>query len=351
MTQDANSYIAAVDEDQTDKLTVGDFIKAIRERARIVWGTIAAIFVLTFLILLIKPPLYTATIIVAPAPSSTAKGATASSALSSISGLIGGSTATTSTPLQPIDEFMQLIISPRVAQKVIDADPTVLQKVFFKEWDPVTKQWHPPTDVFSTFQRFVCDIFGLPSWSKPSAQRLATYLSTGLEISEVSTTPMQEISFTFKDPKFAVDLLQHLDRWGDAIVRDEAMMLADKQIDYLQKKLDQTTSIDYRQTLLSLLASQVTTRMTINSNLPYAASVVQPAVASDLPTSPNPVIWLSIAIVVGALFGIFLALGAALIWPDGVPQSTFVRDRVLAPIRRIFTHVTSSSPSTRPNEK
>ncbi len=329
--------------DQGDQLTIKDFMHAIRERARLVWFSAAVCTALAIVIMILKPPVYTATMILAPAPASSQKvpsSSSLSSTLSSVTSLVTGASPTAS-PVAPMDEFMQLILSPRVAQRVIDKDPTVLPTIFYKEWNPATKQWHPPHDPISLFVEGVYTIFGLPAWSPPSAQRLSQYLVTNLEITPVSTTSMQTIAFTFKSPQFATRLLTELRREGDKIVRDEAADVADKQIDYLQKKLDTTQQLDERQMLLGLLQTQVMTRMSINNNLPYAASTVQPAVSTDLPTGPNPFVWIAIGIVVGLLLGIFLALGAVLIWPEGMP-SLKPGGILPASVRRAVVYVTGT---------
>jgi hypothetical protein len=95
--------------------------------------------------------------------------------------------------------------------------------------------------------------------------------------------------------------------------------------------------VDYRQMLLSLLAQQVSTRMSINSSLPYAAFLVQVPAPTDTPTSPNPFIVLGVVIVVGGLFGVFGALTAGLVWPEGIP----------VPLRRRSTIRTRMSQALR----
>jgi TRAP-type C4-dicarboxylate transport system permease small subunit len=312
------------DDDTRDSLSLRDFARAIRERARIVWGMIILCFALGCLYMIIVKPQYTVTMVVGPAPASS-QAKTSASALSSlsgatsaISGLLG--TSTTPSTLAPMDEFMQLIESPRVMQKMIDKNPAILPTIFYREWDAKTKTWHPPPGPLSVIGQLVYKAFGLPSYVPPSAQRLATDLFNTLTITEVNTTAMQQISWTFINPKFGVQFMSDLRSEADAIVRKENQDLADKQIEYLQNKLNTTEQLDQRQMLLGLLQNQVMTRMSINASIPYAAMMVQQAVSSDLPTSPNPFIVMTVAIVVGFLFGVFIALICALVWPAGIQR-------------------------------
>ncbi len=327
------------EDDRRDSLSLRDFARAISQRSRIVWGLIIFAITIGAAYMYIAKPQYTVTMIVGPSPASANANGKAASALSSLSGatsalsgLLG--TSTTPTQLAPMDEFMQLIISPRVAQDMINKDPSILPTIFYKEWDAAKKEWHPPPGPISMIGQIVYKIFGLPSYAPPTAQRLATYLSTALTITEVGSTAMQQISFTFVDPKFTVKFMSDLRASADAIVRKEAQDLADKQIDYLQQKLATTQQLDQRQMLLGLLQNQVMTRMSINSSLPYAAIMVQAPVATDLPTAPNPFTVITIALVVGFLTGVFLALLAALIWPQGLPRKTTYTSGRFAPTFR-----------------
>lgn len=338
-------------QEAADSLSLSDFIGAIKRRSRILWGSILLGLVLGCVYMIVTKPLYTVTMVVGPAPSSSGKVAgTAASSLSSASSALSGILGTTTSPTQiaPMDEFMQLILSPRVAQQIIDKDPTVLQTFFAKQWDPVKKEWHPPLALFPIIQRSVYAIFGLPGWSKPSAQTLATYLVANLTIAEVSTTAMQTISINVPKPAFGVAFFKHLRSEADLIVRQEAQDLADKQIDYLQQKLNQTQQLDQRQMLLGLLQSQVMTRMSINSSLPYAATIIQQPIASDLPTSPNPFIVLTIAVIVGFLLGVFFAMLATLIWPNGIPRMNYSH-RYLIPARRALEYFLTVPENVRSN--
>ena len=46
--------------------------------------------------------------------------------------------------------------------------------------------------------------------------------------------------------------------------------------------------------------------MMIQVDLPFAARVIEPPIASDQPTFPKPVLFLALAIVIGAMIGVFI---------------------------------------------
>ncbi|MGH6870091.1 MAG: hypothetical protein ACREHE_01180 [Rhizomicrobium sp.] len=331
-----NPYAAL---DEGSGLSVGHFVTAVRERSRIVWVTTALCLVIVCALIILPPPQYTITYVAYPSQTSQDKslGSTLSSLAGPLAGLIGSSAT---SDVQPFDLYMQLIMSPRCAAVVIKKDPEVLQKIFYKEWDPATKKFYPPHDIISIIQRTFNFIFGLPTYKPPTAERLAQWLTDNLTVTQVNATSMNSIAFSTPYPEFGGRFMRELDRAADSIIRDEAARLTDAQIAYLQNKLNQTTVVDERQTLLSLLSAQETTRMSINQYLPYASVVLQNAYSSDLPTWPNPVVLIALGLFVGLVFGTFAAITVAMIWPAGSPHYVPSRYRVVTAYRKALWGLT-----------
>ncbi len=98
--------------------------------------------------------------------------------------------------------------------------------------------------------------------------------------------------------------------------------------------------MDYRQTILSLLSAQETTRMSINKDLPYASAVLQNSFSTDLPTWPNPLVLLAVAVFIGLVLGSVGALTAAMIWPEGSTRFTPSRYGVVTWYRRAIWSIT-----------
>jgi hypothetical protein len=323
---DQRNPYAALDEEAG--LSVGHFVTAVRERARIIWVTLSVCILVACALIILPPPQYTITYIAYPSQTSQDKslGSTLSALAGPLAGLIGSSAT---SDVQPFDLYMALIMSPQCAAKVIKKDPEVLQKIFYKEWDPATKRFYAPHDVISIIQRTFNFIFGLPTYKPPGPQRLAMWLTENLTVTQVNSTSMNAISMSTPYPQFGQRFLQELNTTADAIIREEAQRLTDAQISYLETKLTQVQTVDYRQTLLGLLSAQETTRMSINQNLPYASVVLQSAYSSDLPTWPNPIVVLAVAAFAGLVFGAFAALTVAMVWPSGAPRYAPSRYRVV----------------------
>ncbi|HEX3674048.1 MAG TPA: Wzz/FepE/Etk N-terminal domain-containing protein [Rhizomicrobium sp.] len=325
--------------DEPGGLSIAHFVQAVADRSRIVWAVVALCIIVGCALIILPPPQYTISYIAYPSQSSQDKslGSTLSALAGPLAGLIGSGAT---SDVQPFDLYMELIVSPHLAQRVINKDPEVLHKIFYKEWDPVSKTYHPPHDVLSTISRIFAYIFGLPAYAPPTAARLSSWLTDNLTIAAVNSTSMQQISFTTPYPSFGVRFLTEMNTEADAIIREEAAKLTDAQISYLENKLSQIQVSDYRQTILSLLSAQETTRMSINEYLPYASVVLQNSFSSDLPTSPNPLIILIIALVAGLVLGTFAALTAAMVWPNGARRFVPSRYRVVTAYRRAVWYLT-----------
>lgn len=330
-------------------LNLSHFVIAVRERARIVWITLALCALVGCALIILPPPLYTITYIAYPSQTSQDKslGSTLSALAGPLAGLIGSSAT---SDVQPFDLYMELIMSPRCTARVIKMDPEVLPRIFYKEWDPVGKRFYPPHDILSITQRTFNFIFGLPTYKPPTPERLALWLSDNLGVAQVNSTSMNAISFSTPYSAFGKRFLQELNQQADAIIREEATRLTDAEVAYLENKLTQVQETDYRQTILSLLSAQETTRMSINDKLPYASVLLQSSYSSDLPTSPNPIILLAVSIFAGLVFGTFAALTVAMVYPAGAPRYAPSRYRVVTAYRKALWGLTLPKNSPVPAE-
>jgi hypothetical protein len=335
--------------DDSEGLSIKQFATAIRQRALIVWACVLVCVLVACAVIILPMPAYTVSFVAYPSQTSQDKslGSTLSSLAGPLAGLIGSSAT---ADVQPFDLFQELIVSPRLAARLIKKDPDILHKIFYKEWDPATKTFHPPHDALSFTQRTFNYIFGLPAWQPPSATRLGQWLSDNLTITAVNSTSMQQISFTTPYPAFGVRFLKEMNTEADAMIRDQATVTTDAQIAYLETKLAQVQTVDYRQTILSLLSAQETTRMSINKDLPYASAVLQNSYSTDLPTWPNPLVLLAVAVFVGLALGAFTALTVAMMWPHGVRRYVPSRYGVVTAYRRAVWYITVPRKSPSPAE-
>ncbi len=326
--------------DEPGGLSIAHFVQAVTDRSRIVWLTVALCIIGACALIILPPPQYTITIITYPSQSSQDKslGSTLSALAGPLAGLIG-SAAT--SDVQPFDLYMELIMSPRLTQRVISKDPEALHKIFYKEWDPVSKTYHPPHDVLSTIQRIFAHIFGLPAYAPPTAARMAQWLTDNLTITAVNSTSMQQITFSTPYPDFGVRFFKEMNSEADSIIREEAAKLTDAQIAYLENKLATIQISDYRQTILRACCRP---RKPPACRSTRTCPTLRPScrVPSRRICRPGPIknARSFTALVAGLVLGTFAALTAAMMWPNGARRFVPSRYRAVTAYRRAVWYLT-----------
>ena len=254
-----------------------------------------------------KDPRYTASMVVASAGEDGAGGLR--NRLSQYSGIaaLAGIGLPTGKTVTAFVQFGEILTSPVVAERLMrkyDIMPTVFEGSW--TWDAENKTWVAKSNPIKALKGKFREFFGLPAKSPPTAAALADYLDRKLTISLIETTGMQRIEFQHKDPVFAVQLLAALHKEADNLIREESQTRTSRQIAYIERKLQTTTAADHRRSLVQLLLDQEKQMMMIQVDLPFAARVIEPPMASDQPTFPKPTLFFALALVGGSILGVFV---------------------------------------------
>jgi len=288
-----------------EEITLRDLMLIIARGKWIVLATLTSVVVLVTLWMKTSDPLYTASMVVAPAAEAGA-GSLASklaryAELASFAGVELPSDETVSA----FTHFIELQTSVTLARRLHDKHG-VVYKVYERYWDSRNKRWTQPQDMVEAVKGQLRSFLNLPVWTPPSPTALAEYLKDELELSAVGTTGMRTIKFRHKDPEFAEQLLRWVHSESDDLIREEALDRTSRQIAYIEGKLETVTVAEHRQSLVQLLSDQEKQMMMIQLDLPYAARIIEPPTVSDAPTSPKPFLVLAVAVVGGGGLGVFL---------------------------------------------
>lgn len=289
------------------QLTLREIVLRIWRGKWIIVATMAIVVALVVGWMKMKSPLYTAAVVVAPASDAGAGGL--ASRLSQYSGIaaLAGIDLPSNEVVTPFRQFTEIMTSPVVAERLAkkyDIMPTIFAGRW--SWSPTEKVWTRQRGLLSPVTGWAREFFGLPPRPPPSVGQLADYLHEKISMSEIELTGMQRIMFRHKDPVFAVQMLAALHKEADGVIREESEMRTSRQIAYIERKLQTTTAADHRRSLVQLLLDQEKQMMMIQVNLPFAARIIEPPIASSAPTSPKPKLFLAGAIVLGAMLGIFI---------------------------------------------
>lgn len=140
-----------------------------------------------------------------------------------------------------------------------------------------------------------------------SAAELAEYLKNKLTWEPLGPSSSRRISYRHPDPEFAVKFVSRVHKITDELIRAQVRVETDEQISWIKRELGKTVNPDHRQALAQLLMGEERRRMLISMDRPYAAMVVEPAASRVRPVSPQRLLLLLLASLVGGVAGFFLS--------------------------------------------
>ncbi|MEQ8247489.1 MAG: hypothetical protein RID42_07375 [Alphaproteobacteria bacterium] len=246
-------------------------------------------------------PVYKASMIVQPDAGSSSGGSAASLAIGEALGLggdIGGGNATAFGRLQ-------VVIGSLSLARELQREHHLMQ-VVFGGWDEESKQWlRPEGKKFERQQRFRRWI-GLSLWSAPDEEDLASYLAGSIKFEASETPGFHEVSYRHPDPEIALRVLSIAYRAADSRTRAQDLVESVQRRNYISRQLSEVRLVDSRQALINLLTSAEREAMMLESDLPYAARIIEPEFVSSNFEEPNVVVMVGLRAAIGA--GVMLLL-------------------------------------------
>ncbi len=134
-----------------------------------------------------------------------------------------------------------------------------------------------------------------------------------LDIREDRRTNTTKVSIDWGDPVVAAQWANDLVALANELVRSRALDDATRNIEFLNKQLDQTNVVELRRVIYNLIESETKTLMLANARKEYAFSVVDPAVSPELRISPRRRVIVMVGVMLGAFLGTVAAFGLTLI--------------------------------------
>ncbi len=205
------------------------------------------------------------------------------------------------------------IISQETASKISE-DPAILHTVFAQNWDPATKMWKAPGGAVSTVKRTIKDltalIFGgeVRDRTIPDTKDMLEYLEKRVSVTRDKKRPVVLISFTHGNREFAETFVLKLWKITDDRLKDAALARSTSNINYLDRRVLETQTIEYKMYLLNVMSSEEKRRMITSGDLPYAAEPFGMPVSTSEPVQPDIVFTVVAGTAIGLMFGILLVL-------------------------------------------
>ena len=234
-----------------------------------------------------------------------------SSLLSKLGGLasVAGLSLPTDKGLSPFDLYVEAIKSPDTAD-ALARDAATMHVVFADQWDPSTRQWHPPTGIFYRPSRGVKSFLGLPvpAWHPPGGRELADFIDRRVILVRDAKKSIATIQLTHEDPRFAEHFLLKMHQTIDSALRRRALARSQEYVVYLTNRLQTTQLSENRVALATALAQEQRSLMVASAHSSYAADIFGGTEVSLTPTEPKVGVVLGLAAIVGLAVGLVLAV-------------------------------------------
>lgn len=201
--------------------------------------------------------------------------------------------------------YMEGMFSRSIADAL--ANRTDLMKVIFKtEWNASEQRWEEPHGIVRNIVSGLKYILGIPitPWSPPDGARLQEYIQKNVMIDQNLRNVLVTISFEHEDPDFGRRFLTALHQADDDHLRKATLVRSEAYIKYLSAKLATITVAEHRQALADSLSEQEKSMMMASGGASFSAEPFGGASASIRPTSPLPIVVLSMGVFLGVLAGL-----------------------------------------------
>jgi hypothetical protein len=249
-------------------------------------------------------PSYMATIRVTPAASDTSLGST-SGAGGLLAGLTGGSGA---AQVPKFIQFTYALSSLDVARS-LNQKYDLLCRVYLGECDPITHQWQPRNGIHEWIVSATSRLSGLPdpNVGPRSPLDLARYIAGNVVVNQPKKNEsLVELTYINRKPQFAAQFLSRVVTATNDYIRMQSRETQKRYVEYLSDSAAQTTNVEQRQALDTLLLQEERQLMMTEVDIPYAAQIL------DGPTV-TPVNHALKTIAIYTILGLVLGLAIAML--------------------------------------
>lgn len=272
-----------------DEITPKELVRLFWRGKFVIAGMTALFTCLALFAAVIGTKTYQATIIVSPVTDDSS-GSRISSLVSQVGGLasLTGLSGMSSAATAQKSETIAVLQSEAITDRFIQTN-NLLPVLFAKKWDPAKNDWKTadPQDVPTLWKA--------NAFFKKRVRYVVLDNKTGLVTVVISWT----------DPARAAAWANGLVKLTNDFLRDKAISEAERNIAYLGAEAQKTDVLRVKEAIYSILQNEIKKMMLARGSAEYALKIIDPAVAPEKPSSPQPVLWTLIGFF-GGLFSGFL---------------------------------------------
>lgn len=133
------------------------------------------------------------------------------------------------------------------------------------------------------------------------------FQDTILSIREDTTEGITTVAIEWTDPATAARWANDFVALANDLIRSRALQDSTRNIEYLNKQIERTTVVEVQRAIYNLIESETKNLMLANVRAEYAFRIVDPAVPSEVRSSPKRKLMVLSGVTIGLFAGVFLA--------------------------------------------
>ena len=263
--------------------------------------------VLSVVVALMMPNIYTSSALLAPAESS-------SGGLSSMMKQYGGLASLAGISLPGDGQAsqaalgMELMKSRAFLADFVERRAILADLMAVDAWDSTTGEVSYDDDIYLAESQTWVGVVDPPKKAKPSMQEAHEAFIDILSVSEGKDTGYVTVSIEHKSPVIAQRWVTWLVEDVNRAVRDQDVSEANRSIEYLKEQVSNTALAELQAMFFELIQSQTETVMLAQVRPEYVFKTIDPAVVPEEKSKPKRALICVLGTMLGGMLGVLIVL-------------------------------------------
>ncbi|OWJ64991.1 hypothetical protein BWR60_21725 [Inquilinus limosus] len=202
-----------------------------------------------------------------------------------------------------VDKYLYVITTPSFAKRLMEKHG--FEKLIFESrWRG--NHWIAPPGFINEFSSGLKELFGYQPWAPPDEIDVANFLANNLLMEPDNDSGFVKISFDNRDRNLAVSALNIITMEGDAYLKEVNEGLYLSQLDFVTKKIAETSNLEVINALRAYLVNVVLSKTLLSDSDSYAIRTWGGVSVTSLPTKPQVPVTILLGFVLGPLLALSL---------------------------------------------
>jgi uncharacterized protein involved in exopolysaccharide biosynthesis len=282
-------------EETEAEIGLGEYVRALWHRRRLVLGSTLVTAVLAGAIAWVIPKSYEVTVLVMPVSESPSGGQLGG--LSSLASQFGGLASLAGISVGENSHKVEsvAVLQSEALTEMFIRQNNLLPALFKSKWDPEAKAWKDsrPGKI-------------------PTPWKGYQLFKNIRQVNQNAKTGLVTLTVDWTSPEVAAAWANGLVKLTNEYLRDQAIRASERNIAYLNEEAAKTNIVEARQAIYTLLATELNRQMMARGSEQYGLKVIDAAVPPELPTFPKKTVW----VLIGAALGLIFSSGFVLMRAD-----------------------------------